>query len=33
MSKAEISNYLDNSMRKSIEYPGVGNYNIKEKPS
>lgn len=29
LSKAEVSNYLDNSMRNSIEKPGVGSYNAK----
>lgn len=31
MSRAEISSYLDNSMRKSIEEPGVGDYLIRPK--
>lgn len=27
LSKAENSNYLDSSMRGSLESPGVGEYN------
>jgi hypothetical protein len=29
LSKAEVNTYLDNSMRASIECPGVGAYNAK----
>lgn len=28
ISKAENSNYLDSSMRYSLENPGAGNYNV-----
>ena len=31
MSKAEVCNYLDNTMRNSIEVPGIGNYVVRTK--
>lgn len=29
LSKADVNTYIDNSMRGSIECPGVGSYNAK----
>jgi hypothetical protein len=31
MGKSEVCSYLENSMRNSIELPGVGSYNVKAK--